>query len=119
MRAVIREMRLLGDYGPVDGYSSADPSNDGVWLRLMIGPADGPGEESFDILVCTPAWLSREVKSHGPQIGRHHLVVETMVLSDVADFLRRVVESVEGDDWSDVGSKLSRLGRWEFEDYRA
>lgn len=27
-------------------------------VRLILGPADGPGEESFDLTVCSPEWLA-------------------------------------------------------------
>ncbi len=31
----------------------ADWFDDGQWIRSLIGPDDGVGEESFDVLVCT------------------------------------------------------------------
>lgn len=54
----------------VETYVPKDPANDAVWLRLMVGPLDGPGEESFDVLVRTPRWLhdvvAKEVR--GPDV---------------------------------------------------
>jgi hypothetical protein len=64
-------------------YVSRDSGNDGVLLRVYAGQAGGPGDESFDVLVCTLAWLRDRIQSVGPQIGRHHLVVDPMDL-DVA-----------------------------------
>jgi hypothetical protein len=45
MRAVVRAI----DSPDVDvcGYVSADPENDGVFLQVYAGPADGTGAESF------------------------------------------------------------------------
>ena len=103
----------------VETYVPADPTNDGVWIRLLIGPADGPGEESFDVLVCTPLWLRDVVGREGPQVGRHRLVVDPLDLAQATDFLRSQVESVEAPDWRTLAEKLARLGYWEFEDYRA
>ncbi len=33
-------------------------------------------------------------------------------------FLQRRVASFEADTWPELATKLSRLGYWEFEDYR-
>ncbi|MFF0344347.1 immunity 8 family protein [Kribbella sp. NPDC004875] len=102
----------------VETYVSADPRDDAVWIRLIVGPADGAGEESFDVLVCTPAWLQRVIREKGPQVGRHHLIVEEMDLPRVVAFLRRRFEEVEAPTWRGVAGKLARIGYWEFEDYQ-
>lgn len=99
-------------------YVSPDPLDDSFWLRMLVGLSDGPGEESFDVLVCTPAWLSRTVADDGPQIGRHRLVVEKLDLPAAETFLRRQVERLEAPTWDDLAAKIARLGYWEFEDYR-
>jgi hypothetical protein len=116
MRAAVRSWYSVDV--DVDAYIPEDPENDGVWIRLIVGPADGPGEESFDVLVCTPLWLREVVAKEGPRIGRHHLIIDPFDLADAGDFLRRQVESIEAADWPAVGAKLARLGYWEFEDYQ-
>lgn len=115
MRATVRSMYGL-DFD-VDAYAPEDPENDGVWVRLILGPADGPGEESFDVLVCTPLWLRDVVAKEGPQVGRHHLIVDPLDLAEARDFLQAQVEGVEAADWPTLGEKLARFGYWEFEDY--
>lgn len=102
----------------VDAYVPEDPENDGVWIRLVLRPADGLGEESFDVLVCTPLWLRGVVAKEGPQVGRHHLIVDPFDLGEARAFLRRQIESIEAADWPTLAGKLARLGFWEFEDYR-
>lgn len=116
MRAVVRSVHATDV--DVDSYVSIDPERDGVWIRLIVGPADGPGEESLDVLVCTPLWLRDVVKKEGPQIGRHRLIVDPFDLSEAIPFLTARCEAVEADDWSALLEKLGRLGLWEFEDYR-
>ncbi|GEB64599.1 hypothetical protein SAT01_20470 [Sinomonas atrocyanea] len=116
MRAVLRSAHSSDV--DLDTYEPEDPTDDGVWVSLMVGPADGPGEESFDVLVCTPLWLRRVVTEQGPRVGRHHLIVEPLDLGVAVDFLRNQINSVEGPDWPTVGEKIARLGYWEFEDYR-
>lgn len=85
---------------------------------MLVGPVDGPGEESFDVLVCTPAWLARIASEEGPQIGRHRLILEYLDLRIAEAFLRRQVERLEAPTWNELAAKLSRLGYWEFEDYQ-
>lgn len=116
MRAAVRSV-YSADVD-VDAYVPDDPENDGVWIRLIVGPADGPGEESFDVLVCTPLWLRETVAKEGPQIGRHHLIVDPLDLGQAKEFLRRQIESVEAPDWPSLGEQLGRIGYWEFEDYQ-
>lgn len=99
-------------------YVSPDPLDDSLWLRMLVGPSDGPGEESFDVLVCTPTWLARTVAEHGPQVGRHRLVVGTLDLPAAETFLRRQIERLEAATWNELAAKVARLGYWEFEDYR-
>ncbi|WP_315074031.1 Imm8 family immunity protein [uncultured Microbacterium sp.] len=60
----------------VETYLPVDPFDDGQWIRLLIGPDGGVGEESFDVLVCTTRWLAREIDCDGTQLVRHALVME-------------------------------------------
>ncbi|MBD3943489.1 hypothetical protein IF188_17490 [Microbacterium sp. NEAU-LLC] len=53
--------------------------------------------------------------------ARHHVIV-TWDRSDqriLRDCFAARVRVVEGDDWSQIGERLGRLGLWEFEDYTA
>ncbi len=68
-------------------------------------------------MVCTPLWLQRVVREQGPVLGRHYVIVEQFSWSAISQFLTRQVEACTGDDWPTVAEKLSRIGRWEFEDY--
>ena len=117
MKAIVRA--ITSPDVDLDTYRSEQPEDDGVWIRLIAGPADGPGEESFDVLVCTPLWLRRAVTVDGRQDGRHHLIVDPMNLKLAADYLRRRFEEADAADWPTLAEKLGRLGRWEFEDYRS
>lgn len=105
----------------VTTYQSQGPSNDAVWVRILCGPVGQPGEESFDILVCTPDSLKRKLEESGsPLIGRHTLLQERLDLSvayDFIDFIDDFVDSCDGKDWTEIAEKISRLGKWEFEDY--
>lgn len=116
MRAVVRELRSPDV--EFDEHVPDDPEDVGVLVQIMAGPVSGPGEESFDVMVCTPRWLERRVRETGPVIGRHHLVVESWDAGGIRRYLTGAVESVEGDTWTELAEKIGRVGMWEFEDYR-
>ncbi|WP_348804212.1 Imm8 family immunity protein [Gordonia sp. VNQ95] len=99
-------------------YQSQDPGNDAVSVRILCGPLGQPGEESFDILVCTPDSLKPELEAGVPRLGRHTLLQGRLDLPAAYKFIDEYVSSVEGKDWTEVAEKLARLGKWEFEDYR-
>jgi hypothetical protein len=84
----------------------------------VAGPGDEPGEECFDLLVCTPAWLANEVSHKIAIVGRHHLIVEKWDPARVRDIVTDLFTREEGKNWSELALRLSRLGYWEFEDYR-
>jgi hypothetical protein len=90
-----------------------------VHLQLLVGPEGGPGEESFQLTVCNPAHLSFALEQQRGTIlsGRHHLIVEQFVWDDIDAFLRETLAAIEGKDWNEVASRVSRLAWWEFEDY--
>jgi len=87
-------------------------------VRLLVGPLGGPGEESFDLVVCTGGWLAAQAARESVFDARHHLVVAGFDWSAIKAYLERRVASCEGQDWNDVAAQLSRRGYWEFEDYR-
>lgn len=86
-------------------------------LRILAGPADGPGEESFDLTVCNVGWLaelSRRGHRRPSSLGRR-----VFRLAGPARTRRAVRGAVRGSDMAEVAEKLARLGYWEFEDYQA
>jgi Immunity protein 8 len=117
MRASVR--RLHSPDADLGTYVPEDPEDVGILVQIMAGPADGSGEESFDVVVCTPRWLKRWVQDEGPLLGRHHLVVEQYDAARVRLYLTSAVESEEAATWPDLALKIGRIGKWEFEDYRS
>lgn len=115
MRAAVR--RLHSPDVALERFVPDDPENVGVLIQVLAGPVDGPGEESFDIMVCTPDWLKSWVRTHGPTIGRHHLIVERYEFARVEDFIVSAIEAEEAATWEELGLRVGRIGKWEFEDY--
>jgi hypothetical protein len=116
MKATIRS--LHSPDVDLDQFLPDDPEDVGVLIQVLVGPADGPGEESFDVMLCTPNWLKSWIRSHGPTIGRHHLIVERYDLEQIRQYLSSVIEAEHGNTWQELASRISRIGKWEFEDYQ-
>jgi hypothetical protein len=95
-----------------------DPRKFSVLIRAMVGPRGSEGEESFDINVCTPQWLEEEVERQGFVLGTHRLFVGTYDVAQIKKLITKFIEQYSGDSWRDVAQKISRIGHWEFEDYR-
>ncbi len=119
MRAVLKQLRSLEAEDHPRAYSPADPTKFGTWIRLMVGPENEPGSEAFDVLLCTPDWLRDELVAEPRAMwGRHMLVVATYDLDAIEAEVRNAVQRCSGANWAEITQKLSKLGAWEFEDYR-
>ena len=103
----------------VDDGEPKDPSHADVLVEVFAGPADGPGEEQFQVEVVTLSALQARVEDGGFLLGRHLLITRIFDSDAVSAFLRARFEEPEAATWSELAEKLGRIGRWEFEDYRA
>jgi len=101
----------------LEEYQPEDPEIFGFLLQVLAGPDDGPGEESFDVVVCSPRWLASDLGDGGMRWGRHYLLVGRYDWPSLKQFVTAHFEAVEGDTWREVAEQLGRFGRWEFEDY--
>ena len=116
MRAALRHVI----WSPDPRTLPADPAQFSFAAQLLVGPADGPGEESFDLTVCTPEWLGWRCRLGEPINGLHHVVVayDTFDERALRRWLEARVRAAEGDSWRDVAARISTLGSWEFDRYR-
>jgi hypothetical protein len=109
------------DLEPDPSTLPADPAKFSLLARMIVGPPDTLGEESFDVIVCTPEWLANACeRAGGIYSARHHIVVNFEAFDQRAlrAWLLARVNEVEADTWAGVGERIGRLGYWEFEDYR-
>ena len=86
-----------------------------IGLVLHVGPIDGPGEEMFFVNVCTPAALAGLLARDGLLVGRHYLFVEHVNVGRIEDFINDRLRRLDGDTWTQLASKVARIGHWEFE----
>lgn len=88
-----------------------------IIVRIIVGELGGNGEESFDVIVCTPKWLERKINQTGPMFGYHHLFVANYDYDSIYRKIYRYVRNIEGENWQAIAVKLNRIGSWEFDDY--
>jgi hypothetical protein len=89
-----------------------------ILVQIIVGPADSPGEESFDVTVCSAAWVTRQAAREKIIEGRHLLIVSEYDYALISEYISRYVSMCQGETWKEVTGKLSRFGHWEFEDYQ-
>jgi hypothetical protein len=88
-----------------------------ILLQIMAGPEDSPGEESFDVTLCTPAWVRRQVERDGVVEGRHLLIIARYSYDQIYQYISKYLSTCAGGTWREVATKIARFGHWEFEDY--
>ena len=116
MRAELRRLHSPD----VADLASWSPDGDqfAILVQLMVGPAGGRGEESFDLTLCGSGWLAHRVRTERIVDARHHLIIDTFDYDRIERYLRQRVADCEGESWAEVARQVGRLGKWEFEDYR-
>jgi hypothetical protein len=102
----------------VESFLPADLECFSVPFRVLLGPHGGEGEESFDFSICSPAWIENRCRKDGFVIGRHLIVVPSYEVTKIVEVIEKIVRSISGESWEEVGLKFSRYAYWEFEDYR-
>jgi hypothetical protein len=116
MRALVRRFHSPEIFD-LEAYRPADPSSFGFLLQVLAGTSGEDGEDSFNVIVCTPRWLEERYRSTDVVLLRHHLLVSRYDWSAIARFITGYVRSCEGETWQEVATKIGRLGHWEFEDH--
>jgi Immunity protein 8 len=103
----------------LEHYSPMDTADFCVPVRVIAGPSDGEGEESFDLQVCSPKQIAKLCEQNGFLVGRHYLIVCKYDFAKIRDIITRIVQSATGSSWREAAEKIARFAHWEFESYRA
>lgn len=117
MKATIRRFHSP-DVDDLASWRPEDPACFGLLLQVLLGPEGQEGEESFDFVVCTPAWLRERHGANGVIPTRHHILVFEYDFPRLRKAIESIVDSTEGEDWREVAERIGRHGKWEFEDYQ-
>lgn len=116
MRAQIRSMRSPD--ADLENHVLDDAEDFGLLIEIDVGSVGEFGDDTFQVMVCTPKWLAAQVHEHGPLTGRHYVIVEKYHFPTIRDFLTSKIESEEAPTWDELAERIGRIGKWEFEDYR-
>ena len=93
----------------------------GFLLQVGIGPAGSDAADTFDLQVCTPAWL---VERHGRdgappcRFGTSLMIVFAYDLAVIRGAFHYHCERCTGETWADIVARLRRIADWEFDGYR-
>lgn len=120
MRAVLRGFysadlpdRDLTAWHPEDGECFS------IGVTAFVGPDGVGGEEMFDFTVCTAQWLVEHPPPKNFAFLRSTIVMGRWDYETLHRALADLCFHTEGSGWPQIAAKLTRYGRWEFEDYRA
>jgi hypothetical protein len=74
--AMIAELKSLHSPDVEDLHDWVPGSTEfAILLQIMAGPEGTPGEESFDVTLCSPAWVAARVAEAKLLEGCHLLIV--------------------------------------------
>ena len=106
------------DIFDLDDYTPKTLDSFGFLLQVMIGVKGMDGEESFDMIVCTPEWLKVQMSCNDLILGLHYVFVKEYDFNRIKQKIEDYVRGINGENWNEIAQKLSFLGKWEFEDYK-
>jgi len=96
MKASLKRLHSPDVYN-LEDFTPSDPDDFAFLLQAFFGSDDGPGDESFDIMVSTPRWLEYEVREHnGILMGRHYLIIDHYNFGRLKRFLVDYAEKCTG-----------------------
>ncbi|MBO0853136.1 MAG: hypothetical protein J2P18_05140 [Nocardia sp.] len=110
------ELRRL--HSPDADLASGNLPEDSLFVQLMIGPAGAAGEESFDIVVCTPKASDDLIDPTDPESGRYLLVLDHIDVDLIEQYVRDYLRDLDRPTWQGLAAEIGKLGRWEFEGYQ-
>jgi len=116
--AKVKAIHSLG-IDNLETYLPEEPDRFCISVRVIVGPTEDEGEESFDVNVCTPKWLADACERDGFVVGRHYLVVNAFNYAFLKQIITKLIERCSGNSWQEVAEKVGRIGYWEFEDYQS
>jgi hypothetical protein len=101
----------------LENYRPDNYENFSFLVTVTVGPKGEIGGELFDIDVCTPKWLL-DHQSDNAILGKGKLIVFRCDMKMILARIKGLFEGCSGKDWNEIAIKLSRIGHWEFEDYK-
>lgn len=105
------------DIYDLDNYKPNDSRIFGFLLQMMIGIEGVEGEESFDVFVCSPAFIENELINTKWLFGRFYLFVNEYNFSSICNFINDYLSKLEVNSWEDFAEDMAKYAKWEFDGY--
>jgi hypothetical protein len=127
VRAELKSLFSAETPGSLDEYVPADPDHFGISIQAFIGSTDSDAVDSFDVVVCTPSWLTEHFDDE--QLPRSAWEPRSLRFGNRYVFMKRwdyealkcaidgLCASHDADDWGTLANRIGRCMPWEF-DYR-
>ena len=101
----------------LDEYKPIDPRKFKISVEVGIGQEGREGFDIYTLDICTPQWLSEDLKNNGkPIFINGMLLVELYQPKIIANRISEIIRSTTGKDWNEYNRKIARYFHWEFED---
>lgn len=117
MKAEIKRLHSPDIYD-LSSYKPNRENDFGFLLQVIVGIKGIDSEESFDMIVCTPLWLTKQYSKDDIVFGVDHLIVFEYNYIRIKNKLVEYINSLEEENWEALASKIDRIGKWEFRDYQ-
>jgi hypothetical protein len=109
---------VLGpDLEDIINYNVENLTNFCFGIELLIGTIEGEGADIFQMTVCSTEWLNENISENDYLHGRFYLIMKIYDTKKLLKCLYNLFDKIEGNNWDEISSKLSRYAYWEFEDY--
>lgn len=89
-----------------------------VYICLEVGTNELKGADIFYLEVVSPSWIKQELEKYPILSGRHYLILEKWNYDVVLNYINKYLEKCTGENWDEIGPKVARIAKWEFEDYQ-
>ena len=116
MKAEIKAYERI-DNEDLSSYDPEDKQIFGFTLLFSIGVKGQEGADYFEVDVASPSYLEHLMPQ--PYFLRHTILDTDYNIPKTVALMTQYVEALEEESWEQLASKISRVARWEFEDYRA
>lgn len=99
----------------LDSYSPSCKDDFGFLLQIFVGIDGEPGEECFDVFICTPKWIEHNYSQQTIIIGLHTIIVQEYDYNRIIKAIEELF-CIKGATWDKISCDLSYYGLSEMDD---
>jgi len=125
VRAELKSLFSMEIPGGLEDYTPGDPAHFGIRVMAFIGTAETDKVDSFDVVVCTPSWLSENFNDPrlqssvweppGIRFGNRFLFMQSWDYNALHTAVTDLCAYWEGHDWGTLADRIGRYIPWEFD----